>query len=178
MEVALEVVGSKAKNKVILDMGCGLGDFCFEIIKYNPQKALGMDISPVAIKGAKKRAKDKDFGKTVEFMQGNIVELKKLPQFDIAVGLGFIDYLNKEELKKIFKLLSGRYFIFSMFEKKLSLLNLLHAVYVRIQKCPGAYKYTRKEMREIIPKSTNFYFLEKDKMLFITNLPEVEDKHV
>lgn len=170
MEVALKFIGPQARGKVILDMGCGRGDFCFGLLNYQPQKVIGMDISGVAIKEAKKRAKEKDLRKEIEFIQGDLTQVGKLPEFDIVVGLGFIDYFNEKELQRLFKLLAGRLFFFSMFEKKLSLLNLLHAVYVRIQNCPGAYKYTREEMGQIIPKETKFYFLEKDKMLFITNL--------
>lgn len=171
MDVALRVVGPKAKDKIIVDMGCGLGDFCFEVLKYKPRKVVGIDISKVAIKEAQKRAEKKGLGGKVQFIQGNLSEMKRLPEFDIAVGLGFIDYFNKVELDKLFKLLAGHQFLFSMFEKKLSLLNLLHAVYVRIQGCPGSYKYTREEMRRIIPEETGFYFFEKNKLLFITNLP-------
>lgn len=169
MDVAIKIIGSRAKGKVVVDMGCGLGDFCFEILKYKPKMVVGIDISGVAIKEAQRRVKARKLEDKVKFIKGDIFQFKKLPAFDIAVGLGFIDYLDKEDLKKLFKLLRGRNFLFSMFEKKLSLLPLLHAVYVRIQKCPGAYKYTRKEMRELIPEDAHCYFLEEDGMLFVTN---------
>lgn len=172
MEVALEIVGQKAKGKTVLDLGCGLGDFCFEVLKYNPQKVIGIDISGAAIKEAEKIAERKKLKNRVSFVQNDAARVKKLPEFDIAVGLGFIDYLNKQELRELFRLLLGHYFFFSVFEKKFSLRNLLHAVYVRVQKCPGAFKYTKDELRQIIPKNLNFYFLKKDKMLFITNLPK------
>lgn len=171
MDVALKIVGPKAKGKTIMDIGCGVGDFCFAMTKYQPEKIIGIDISQVAVKEAQKRAKIKKLDKVVTFIQADIANVKKLPKFDIAVGLGFIDYFNKEELKKVFKVLSGRYFLFSMFEKKISLLNILHAFYVRVQNCPGSYKYSRKEMTEIVPKEAGFYFLEKNGLLFITNLP-------
>ncbi len=172
MKVALKTVGAKAEGKVVLDMGCGLGDFCFDILKYNPKKVIGVDISGVAIKEAQKKAKKLGIFNKIEFLQKDLGQSGDLPRFDVAVGLGFIDYLNEKELKKLFKILHGHYFFFSFFEKKLSLLNILHGFYIKIQKCPGAYKYTRKEMQRIIPSSSNFYFLEKDKMLFITNLPK------
>jgi len=170
MDVALKMVGLKAKGRVILDLGCGLGDFCFAILRYQPKKVIGLDISKMAIREAKRRAEKRKLEGEVEFIENDVVKMRKLPKFDIAVGLGFIDYLNKEELRRLFRLLSSHYFFFSIFEKKLSLLNLLHLVYSKIQKCPGAYKYTKEEIRQIIPKDFNFYFLEKDKMLFITNL--------
>lgn len=170
MAVALEVVGPKAKDKTILDMGCGLGDFCFAVLRYQPRQVIGLDLSGIAIKEAQKRAKKKGVGGKVKFIQVNVVGMKRLPEFDIAVGLGFIDYLNEHELKTLFELFSGRYFLFSVFEKKLSLINLIHAVYVKTQKCPGAFKYSREELRKIVPRNLKPYFLEREKMLFITNL--------
>lgn len=172
MEVAFKIVGPRVKGKTIMDMGCGIGDFCFAMTKYQPKKIIGVDISQVAVKEAQKRAKAKKLEKKVEFIQADVANIKKMPDFDIAVGLGFIDYFNEEELKKVFRVLSGNYFFFSMFEKKISLVNILHAFYVRVQNCPGSYKYTRKEMTDLVPKEAGAYFLEKNGLLFITNLPK------
>lgn len=169
MEIALQIAGPKAKGKVIADFGCGLGDYCFKVLRYDPKKVIGLDISEVAVKEASNRAKKMGL-KNVIFVQTDIGQAENLPEFDIAVGLGFIDYLDQEELKKLFKSLSNRYFLFSVFEKKLSLRNLIHGVYVKMQKCPGAFKYSKAELIKIIPKKLKANFLEKDKLLFITNL--------
>ncbi len=169
MEVALEIIGPKAKDKVILDLGCGLGDFCFAVLKYRPKKVIGIDISPVAIREAKKRTERRKLKGKVGFLETDVAKIKKLPDFDLGVGLGFIDYLDKGQMRHLFKLLAGRRFLFSFFEKKLSLLNLLHEFYIKIQRCPGAYKYTREEMRQLAPEGLNLRFLEKEGMFFITN---------
>jgi SAM-dependent methyltransferase len=171
MKVALEVIGPLSKGKVLADMGCGLGDFCFQALKYQPKKVVGIDISAVAIKQAEKIAKQKKTTNKVKFVQGNLLTLKTWPKFDIAVGLGFIDYFNEEELRDFFDRFKDQKFFFSFFEKKLSLINLIHPIYVKLQKCPGSYKYTRQEIRNIIPKKIKFDFLEKDGLLFVTNLP-------
>lgn len=170
MEITLEIVGPKVKGKTVLDMGCGLGDFCFGAVKYQPKKVIGIDISKVAIKEASRIAKGKNLLGLIEFMEGDLGKVKRLPKFDMAVGLGFIDYLNKEELKRLFSLLRGQSFFFSFFEKKFSLINFLHSFYVRIRKCPGAFKYTRKEIQSFAPKDLGLRFFEKDGLLFITNI--------
>ena len=36
LKVTLETIGPLVKNKTVVDMGCGLGDFCFEVLKYQP----------------------------------------------------------------------------------------------------------------------------------------------
>jgi len=171
MDVALEIIGPKAKGKIVADFGCGLGDFCFEALKYEPKKLIGIDISGVAVEEARKKSKKMKLEKKIEFVQADLGQLEKLPRFDIAVGLGFIDYLDKDELRQLFKLLTDHYFLFSVFEKKISLRNLVHGFYIKIKGCPGAFKFTRRELMGFVPKDANACFLEKDKMLFITNLP-------
>lgn len=176
MKVALEEVGPLAKNKVVLDMGCGVGDFCFAVLDFKPKKVIGLDISSVAIKTARKTAKKKGVQRKVRFRRGNAVTMKNMPKFDIVVGLGFIDYLDHKDMRALFRLLGGRRFLFSVFEKKVSFLNLIHGLYVKWQGCPGAYKYSRKELLEIISKSSEPRLVERRGMLFITNLPKGESQ--
>lgn len=176
MTTALNIVGPRAKDKVILDLGCGLGDFCFAILKYRPKQVIGVDISGVAIKLARQGAQKRKVWKKVKFVHASAVQMKKLPSFDIAIGLGFIDYLKKEELKRLFKLLADKQFMFSYFEKKLSWRNCLHQMYLKLNQCPGAYKYTREELQSLAFLLVKIKFLEKDGLLFITNLPKNEKK--
>ncbi|MBI5465427.1 class I SAM-dependent methyltransferase [Candidatus Gottesmanbacteria bacterium] len=170
MEVALKVIGPKATGKIVADFGCGVGDFCFRVLEYQPKKVIGLDISAVAVAEATKRVEEAGIKDKVEFFQADLGKLDELPEFDFAVGLGFIDYLDKGELTHLFEKLRDRLFFFSFPEKKLSVINFLQAIYLKTQKCPGAYKYTRDEMEKIIPKGMNYHFLEKDQMLFITNI--------
>lgn len=172
MKIALRIVGPLVKGKIIADLGCGVGDFCFHVLEYQPKKVMGIDISKVAVQEAQKRAKQKKVEDQVNFTQGDAGSLARLPEFDFVVGLGFIDYLNKEELTHLFEQLKDRYFFFSFPEKKPSLINLLQAIYLKLQSCPGAYKYSREEMGKILPKDSNFYFMTQDKMVFITNFPK------
>lgn len=174
MKVALRVVGQKARGKIIADFGCGLGDFCFRILKYQPKMVIGFDISTVAIKAARKTAQKKKVTQLVKFIHADVGQMEKLPEFDIAVGLGFIDYLTKEELTRLFRLMGRKSYLFSFFEKRLSLRNLFHEVYIRLKKCPGAYKYSRKEIKQLAPKNSGLKFLEKEKLLFITNLSKIK----
>ena len=60
MDVALGIIGPKAKGKAVIVLGCGLGDLCFAILKYQPQKVIGLDIFGVAVKEAKRRDREKE----------------------------------------------------------------------------------------------------------------------
>lgn len=177
MITALSIVGPRAKGKVILDFGCGLGDFCFAVLKYQPKQVIGVDISGVAIRLVGQTAQKKQVGKKIKFIHASALQMKKLPSVDIVVGLGFIDYLKKEELRKLFKLLADKQFIFSYFEKKLSLRNCLHQLYLSLNQCPGAYKYTREEIQSLALPFTKIKFLEKDGLLFVTSLTKYEKKN-
>lgn len=169
-DAALKLAGPIAKNKIVIDLGCGLGEFSFGILRYNPKKVIGYDISKVAISEVKKLAKRLKVGNKIEFRISDVSSLKSLPKSDIVVGLGFIDYLTKPQLKRLFKLIGRRSFLFSFFERKISFFNFLHKVYTTIQKCPGAYKYSRHEIRSSIPEKTELYFIRKDGLWFISNI--------
>lgn len=171
----LELIGPIAKNKIILDLGFGVADFSFGILKYNPQKVIGIDIADSAVAFATKIAKKKEVGNRVSFRRGDVSEMRTLPRSDIVVGLGFIDYLNADQLKHFFKLLEGKKYLFSYFEKKLSLFNIVHSLYVKIQNCPGAFKFTKKEMRHIIPLSAKASLISKNNLIFITNIPNLKE---
>lgn len=169
MRVALETVGPLVRGKTVVDMGCGLGDLCFGILKYQPKKVIGVDISGVAVREARKTAKRKKVADRIEFIQGDLVTMKTWPRFDIALGLGFIDYLDYEELKWLLAKLKGKKFFFSIFEKRLTLLNLIHPLYTKIQGCPGAYKYTKGQMKVMAGNKVSLRFFEENGLLFVTN---------
>lgn len=171
-DAAIKLLRTKVKNKIILDVGCGLGEFTFGILRYKPKKVIALDISPNAILEARKISKRKKTGRRVTFQVSDIRYEEKLPKSDIIVGLGFIDYLTLPELKKLFLMVGKKPYLFSYFEKKPTLFNLLHQIYITSQGCPGAYKYTRDEIRRVLPKKVRVNFVVKDGLLFITNLKE------
>lgn len=164
------------KGKSLLFLGCGVGNECFAILSHSPKKVIGIDISPVAIAQAKKNAKKHNVEKKIDFLVGDVGSIKELPDSDYVLGLGFIDYLTKKELKNLFELVMPKKFLFSYFEKKLTLFNLIHTLYVKSQRCPGAFKYSRQEINEIMPKKTEHYFLKKDGLLFLTNISDFKKK--
>jgi len=169
-EAALKLIGPKTKDKVIIDFGCGLGEFPFGLLmRYKPKKVIVYDISEVAIKEVKKSAKTLNLLSKLEFYVQDVSTMNKLPNSDMVIGLGFIDYLNPEQMRHLFELIGDRPYLFSYFEKKISFFNLLHKFYVTLQGCPGAFKYTRKQIRSFTPKNSKLYFIKKSGLQFITN---------
>ena len=164
-----EQINNKDRNSII-DLGCGLGEFPLGLLmRYKPKKIIAYDISDVAIRKVKKLASGLDLKNKIEFYTEDVPKMNKLPNFDILTGLGFIDYLNREQMKNLFNLIGDKPFLFSYFEKKFSLFNFLHKIYLNLQRCPGAFKYTRKEIRSFLPKNSKLYFIKKNGLQFITN---------
>jgi len=85
---ALEVLKQiKWKNKKIIDIGCGTGNFAFLASKKGAN-VLGIDYSETAIK----RAQKKFIHKNLEFKKMNVFELKE--KFDIIVSIGTLEHTD------------------------------------------------------------------------------------
>ena len=82
-----------ANNSEILDFGCGIGSSAEKVIKYNPKKITGIDISEVSIEKAKKKAKELNIN--INYKVGNC-EKTSLDQnsFDIVYGTGILHHLE------------------------------------------------------------------------------------
>ncbi len=77
-----------SKNKITLDMGCGVGRITFAIAK-DFSKAIGVDVSEEMIKKAQKYQKNLDI-KNVEFLVNNGVDLSLLSDNSIDFVFSYI----------------------------------------------------------------------------------------
>ena len=97
-------------NSDILDYGCGVGNYSQKVIKFNPKKIIGIDISDVSIEKAKK---NKETIENIEFLVDNCEKTKfKDNTFDIVYGTGILHHLNLDScIKEIYRILkpNGRF---------------------------------------------------------------------
>lgn len=165
MDISLRLLAPRIKKKKVLDLGCGSGIFCFKLISLGASNVIGIDISSKAINLAKKRAEELDIERKCTFTIGNIKEIN-LPEVDITTGLGILDYNNRKELTKLFRKINSHFFLFSFSERNYSPIALMHKLYLNYKRCPSAYQYTCKEMKEMLWSAgfKNFTFI-KDKEL-------------
>ena len=96
----------KAKNKIVLDYGCGAGNFSQKIATSNPLKLFGIDISEVSINKAKEIAKNLNL--KIDYSVDNCERTKfKAETFDLVFGSGILHHLNLEksvdEINRILK---------------------------------------------------------------------------
>ena len=94
-----------SKNSEILDFGCGVGSSTEKVIKFNPKKITGIDISEVSIQKAISRAETT--GANVEYKVDNCEKTNfKDNNFDIVYGTGILHHLQIEKcLDEIYRLL-------------------------------------------------------------------------
>ena len=95
------------RNSDILDYGCGIGSFTEKIIKYNPKKIIGIDISEISINKAKKKAEKLKIN--VDYRVDNCEKTSfDNNSFDIVYGTGILHHLQTEKcLDEIYRILKS-----------------------------------------------------------------------
>jgi len=96
----------KAKNKIVLDYGCGIGSVTQKIAKLNPSKLFGIDISEVSINKAIENAKNLNL--QIDYSVDNCEKTKfRAETFDLVFGSGILHHLNLkksvEEINRVLK---------------------------------------------------------------------------
>jgi SAM-dependent methyltransferase len=157
----IKIIHNKIKNKTICEFGCGSGDLSKKILDIGAKKYIGADISNNAISLAKKIYEGE---KNCHFIQFDASSAKKIPKADIYFGLGFIDYLKKDEVFKLIKKIKTHY-VFSFPEKKVNVINILQFCYLKFVGCPKFYKFNKKDFQKL----NNHNFVEYNNQIFIKN---------
>ena len=82
-----------AKNSELLDYGCGVGPVIEKVVKMNPKKVTGIDISEISISKAKEKLVQS--GSKVELIVDNCENtMFSNNKFDIVYGLGILHHLQ------------------------------------------------------------------------------------
>ena len=86
----------KAKKKIVLDYGCGVGSVTQKVSKLNPSKLFGIDISEVSINKAIEEAKKLNL--KIDYSVDNCEKTKfEAETFDLVFGSGILHHLNLEK---------------------------------------------------------------------------------
>ena len=89
-------ISKKAKKKLVLDYGCGIGSVTEKIAEFNPVKLVGIDISEVSINKAIESAKNLNL--QIEYSVDNCENTQlKENTFDLVFGSGILHHLNLEK---------------------------------------------------------------------------------
>ena len=86
----------KAKKKIVLDYGGGVGSVTQKVSKLNPSKLFGIDISEVSINKAIEEAKKLNL--KIDYSVDNCEKTKfEAETFDLVFGSGILHHLNLEK---------------------------------------------------------------------------------
>ncbi|MCD6140438.1 MAG: class I SAM-dependent methyltransferase [Thermococcus sp.] len=97
-----EIFKADAKRDVkkILDLACGTGNPTLELAKRG-YEVTGMDLHEEMLEVAKRKAKRE--GLTIEFIQGNALEVDSNQEFDaVTMFFSSIMYFDENDIKKLF----------------------------------------------------------------------------
>lgn len=174
-KMSLNILDRFVKDKTVLELGCGSGYFAFELLQKSKVKHVtGIDISHNAIVHAKKIATERQLSEKITFLEGDVPNVT-LPEVDVTIGLGFLDYLSPEEIKLLFSTMRSSSFLFSFSERRVSLFRYIHILYMLSQGCSKHFYYTRDEIAGYIGKEyRDMQFLCDRKLSFaciVHNLP-------
>ena len=165
--VAKKLLLNLVPNKKILEIGCGSGLLAEELIKAGAKSYLGYDFAETAIKNAQERCKREA---KIRFNLGSVDEIKINEEYEVIFSLGLIDWLEEEEIKKLVELSKDKIWLHSFSEKRQSLTQLIHKIYVT---CLYGYKngmyiprYDTKEDIKRYFQSDNINFFQSSKLSF------------
>mgnify|MGYP006115238073 FL=1 len=104
----------KARGKIVLDYGCGVGGITQKIAYSNPVKLIGIDISEVSINKAMKSAKNLNL--QIDYSVDNCEKTRfEEKTFNLVFGSGILHHLNLDkaitEINRILKIEGEMVFI-------------------------------------------------------------------
>jgi SAM-dependent methyltransferase len=166
-ELAAELLIPRVRDKRILELGAGSGHFAFELFeKGHPSHYTCLDISDQAVKRATHLAREKGLADNFTIDQADIATAE-LPEADITIGLGFLDYLSLDEIRSLFARLESPKFLFSVPEPQLTLYRLLHVIYMKSQNCPKHFYFSKQDIRDAASDRFGpLTFVEDDRLGF------------
>ena len=106
-------LNNKFFNPNVLIAGCGTGQHLIHVVGYQNSNILGVDLSLTSLAYARRKIEEKGH-KNVEFLQGDILDLKNLKRkFDVIECGGVLHHMKKplEGLKVLLELLEPHGFL-------------------------------------------------------------------
>jgi SAM-dependent methyltransferase len=131
MAVTHSLLAPHVKGRRVVELGCGSGLLAPKLLAAGALSYQGYDISPVAIDRARARIRGKDVGHTAHF---DVAAIDALAPFeaDLVFSLGLFDWLSDRDLQRVFELSRGADFHHAISEKRVSLSQFLHRLYVHV----------------------------------------------
>jgi len=155
-DLGVELVAKSGAGRV-LELGCGTGEFAVALMQASTtlKGYMGVDISGAAITEAREHVRSAG-GSTIETeVRAAAVEdldLARLKEFDLVVGLGLLPYLTDSGFEKLSSICHGKKFLFDYHPREASLTNILHFLYRKASGYPFYREFTAAQAKEIFSR--------------------------
>lgn len=175
MRIAASILNATRSGASLVDLGCGSGLLFTGINRELFKNLIGLDISDVAIRNARLRFDDPK----MSFSRADVGS-GSLPQGDIYVALGLLDWLDNREIANLFRQLGGRQFLISFSEKRQLPVRLAHFMFRKLSALGSDAKvlpryYSSEDMAGLLISAGLKASLVRGKGMafgsFVTNLP-------
>ncbi|MES2965537.1 MAG: class I SAM-dependent methyltransferase [Bdellovibrionota bacterium] len=158
---AMTLLAPRAKDRVVLELGCGSGQLAEELLALGASRYVGVDFSRVAIERAKLAAVRRGFASKTDFSVASVGELPPM-EFDVCFSLGLLDWLSDREVEAMVRATTGRECLHSFSEARPGdLLRQVHSKYVHLkyghrQRYVPRY-HTEDEIRKFLGSDVRFH---------------------
>jgi len=177
---AFELIKDYIPDKIIIDVGCASGRFARRLAKQGAKQVVGIDVSEEGITLAKIITAKENMQDSVSFtIQDVTSENSTLPQADLTLSLGVIEYFDTESSKSFLSNLNSPYFFFSfpllVINPKGSIVRkILRSIYLKLKSCPGIFYYSTEQFQSMCAEagiSPEPRIINHKGSVFVTNLP-------
>jgi len=142
------LVLSPLKDRRILDVGCGSGQYAVSFALSGAREVVGVDLSPAMLEMAQNLAEDKGVSERCKFVEGEFMRTTIEGPFNHSIAIGFFDYNadTTEVLKKMASLTEGK--VVATFPMFWAPRVPLRKLWLTFKRCP-VYFYTRSDVEKI-----------------------------
>jgi cyclopropane fatty-acyl-phospholipid synthase-like methyltransferase len=101
------------RDKSVLDVGCGTGQYAVEFARRGARRVLGIDIAPNMLEVSRHNVRAAGCEDRCEFQQSDLLEYRSSETFDVTIGIGLFDYIRDPlpVLRRMHEVTSGRVII-------------------------------------------------------------------
>lgn len=176
---AVSSLSPHARGKNILEIGCGTGRLTLALLASDANRINAYDISPAAVEATKKRLSENGIppeNYSVTRADVSETDIDK-DSFELAIGLGILEYFDEAEFDRLLALLSGKDIFFEFHERIYTPMNICHKIYRGMKRyltgqVPPYIMYSRDELRDLLKAKWDkpIYYHRSNDQSFITTL--------
>lgn len=139
-------------GKRVVDIGCGSGRYCHELSNRGAAQCIGIDFAQNMLDLAEQFATQRNVADKCKFVLGDYLDIKVEPACDIAIAMGYFDYIADPvpHLKKMRT--DAREKVIAIFPVAGTLRAAIRKVRLTIRGCPVFY-FTESQVRGFFEQS-------------------------